>query len=103
MGLNLDYSNDESPLSLKSDFILSLCELIVGGKEGLQPVQKTIIDCCVRLVYHDYLNDPQPENMLVLEDLYNLLLTQEEKEAQYIAAALEIIIFFTFCPNLSPN
>ena len=35
MDLNLDYSDDESPLSLKSDFILSLCELIVGGKEGL--------------------------------------------------------------------
>ena len=50
MDLNLDYSDDESPLSLKSDFILSLCELIVGGKEGLQPVQKTIIDRCVRLV-----------------------------------------------------
>ncbi|MFR1480667.1 MAG: VirB4-like conjugal transfer ATPase, CD1110 family [Hydrogeniiclostridium mannosilyticum] len=60
MDLNLDYSDDESPLSLKSDFILSLCELIVGGKEGLQPVQKTIIDRCVRLVYQDYLNDPHP-------------------------------------------
>ena len=58
MDLNLDYSDDESPLSLKSDFILSLCELIVGGKEGLQPVQKTIIDRCVRLVYQTYLNDP---------------------------------------------
>ena len=59
MDLNLDYSDDESPLSLKSDFILSLCELIVGGKEGLQPVQKTIIDRCVRLVYQEYLNDPR--------------------------------------------
>ena len=68
MDLNLDYSDDESPLSLKSDFILSLCELIVGGKDGLQPVQKTIIDRCVRLVYQDYLNDPRPENMPILED-----------------------------------
>ena len=92
MDLNLDYSDDESPLSLKSDFILSLCELIVGGKEGLQPVQKTIIDRCVRLVYQDYLNDPHPENMPILEDLYNLLRTQEEKEAQYIATALEIYV-----------
>ena len=73
MDLNLDYSDDESPLSLKSDFILSLCELIVGGKDGLQPVQKTIIDRCVRLVYQDYLNDPRPENMPILEDLYDLL------------------------------
>ena len=92
MDLNLDYSDDESPLSLKSDFILSLCELIVGGKEGLQPVQKTIIDRCVRMVYQNYLNDPRPENMPVLEDLYDLLRTQEEKEAQYIATALEIYV-----------
>ena len=92
MDLNLDYSDDESPLSLKSDFILSLCELIVGGKEGLQPVQKTIIDRCVRLVYQEYLNDPRPENMPILEDLYNLLRAQDEKEAQYIATALEIYV-----------
>ena len=92
MDLNLDYSDDESPLSLKSDFILSLCELIVGGKEGLQPVQKTIIDRCVRLVYNDYLNDPRPENMPILEDLYHLLRAQDEKEAQYIATALEIYV-----------
>ncbi|MCI7018550.1 MAG: ATP-binding protein [Clostridiales bacterium] len=92
MDLNLDYSDDESPLSLKSDFILSLCELIVGGKEGLQPVQKTIIDRCVRLVYQDYLNDPRSENMPILEDLYNLLRAQDEKEAQYIATALEIYV-----------
>ena len=92
MDLNLDYSDDESPLSLKSDFILSLCELIVGGKDGLQPVQKTIIDRCVRLVYNDYLNDPRPENMPILEDLYNLLRNQDEKEAQYIATALEIYV-----------
>ena len=92
MDLNLDYSDDESPLSLKSDFILSLCELIVGGKEGLQPVQKTIIDRCVRLVYQTYLGDPRPENMPILEDLYDLLRAQEEKEAQYIATALEIYV-----------
>ena len=92
MDLNLDYSDEDNPLSLKSDFILSLCELIVGGKEGLAPVQKTIIDRCVRLVYQDYLNDPRPENMPILEDLYNLLRTQEEKEAQYIATALEIYV-----------
>lgn len=92
MDLNLDYSDDESPLSLKSDFILSLCELIAGGKDGLQPVQKTIIDRCVRLVYQNYLNDPRPENMPILEDLYNLLRAQDEKEAQYIATALEIYV-----------
>ena len=92
MDLNLNYSDEENPLSLKSDFILSLCELIVGGKDGLQPVEKTVIDRCVRLVYRDYLTDPKPENMPILEDLYNALLKQEEKEAHYIATALEIYV-----------
>ena len=92
MDLNLNYSDDENPLSLKSDFILSLCELIVGGKDGLMPVEKTIIDRCVRMVYRNYLSDPKPENMPILEDLYNELRRQEEKEAQYIATALEIYV-----------
>ena len=92
MDLNLNYSDDENPLSLKSDFILSLCELIVGGKDGLMPVEKTIIDRCVHMVYRNYLNDPRPENMPILEDLYNELRSQEEKEAQYIATALEIYV-----------
>ena len=90
--INLNYSDDDNPLSLKSDFILSLCELIVAGKDGLAPVEKTIIDRCVRLVYQDYLNDPKPENMPILGDLYDTLRKQAEKEAQYIATALEIYV-----------
>ena len=92
MDLNLDYSDDESPLSLKVDFLLSFCDIVVGSKDGLQPVEKTVIDRCVRLVYRDYLNDPRPENMPILEDLYNLLLKQDEKEAHFIATALEIYV-----------
>ena len=92
MDINLDYADDDDPLSLKSDFILSLCELIVGGKNGLEPVEMTIIDRCVRLVYQDYLSDPAPENMPILEDLYNLLREQKEQEAQRLATSLEIYV-----------
>ena len=92
MDINVNYADDDDPLSLKSDFILSLCELIVGGKNGLEPVEKTIIDRCVRLVYQDYLADPVPEKMPILEDLYNLLRKQEEPEAQRLATALEIYV-----------
>ena len=92
MDINLNYSEDDSPVSLKADFILSLCELIVGSKNGLEPVEKTIIDRCVRLVYRDYLENPVPENMPVLEDLYNCILEQEEHEAKRIATALEIYV-----------
>ena len=92
MDLNLNYSDDDNPLSLKSDFILSLCELIVGGKNGLEPVEKTIIDRCVRLVYQPYLQDPENVEMPILQDLYDLLRVQVEPEAQRLATALEIYV-----------
>lgn len=92
MDINLNYSEDDSPLALKSDFILSLCELIVGGKDGLTPVEKSIIDRCVTLVYAEYLTDPTPAKMPILGDLYDALGRQEEKEAKHIRSALEIYV-----------
>ena len=92
MDINLNYSEDESPVSFKADFILSLCELIVGSKTGLEPVEKTIIDRCVRLTYMNYLQNPIPENMPIMEDLYNTILAQDEPEAKRIATALEIYV-----------
>ena len=92
MDINLDYSDDDNPLALKSDFILSFCEVIAGGKTGLEPVEKTIIDRAVRMVYNGYLADPKPENMPLLEDLWNEIQKQPEKEAQRVAAALELYV-----------
>lgn len=92
MDINVNYSEEDNPIALKADFILSLCELIVGGKEGLQPVEKTVIDRCVHQIYQKYFENPVPENMPLLEDLYNALLEQEEKEAHHVATALEIYV-----------
>ena len=92
MDINLNYSEDDNPLALKSDFILSLCELVIGGKEGLQPVDKTVIDRAVRNVYRPYLADPDPAKMPVLGDLYDELLKQPEPEAAHIASALELYV-----------
>ena len=92
MDINANYSEEDNPIALKADFVLSLCELIVGGKEGLQPVEKTVIDRCVHQIYQKYFEDPRPENMPILQDLYEALLTQEEKEAKHVATALEIYV-----------
>ena len=92
MDINLNYSEDDNPLALKSDFILSLCELVIGGKEGLQPIDKTVIDRAVRNVYRPFLADPAPEKMPILGDLYDELLRQPEPEAARIAAALELYV-----------
>ena len=92
MDINANYSEEDNPIALKADFILSLCELIVGGKEGLQPVEKTVIDRCVLELYQTYFENPVPENMPVLQDLYEALLRQDEKEAHHVATALEIYV-----------
>ena len=92
MDINNNYSEEDNPLALKADFILSLCELIVGGKDGLQPIEKTVIDRCVHKVYEPYFADPCPDNIPLLEDLYNELMKQEEQEARRVATALEIYV-----------
>jgi len=89
MDINLNYSEDENPLYLKSDFILSLCELIAGN---LTAIEKSVIDKAVRNVYTKYLAAPDLAKMPILEDLYNDLLTQPEREAKRIAAALYIYV-----------
>ena len=92
MDINMNYSDDDNPIALKADFILSLCELIVGGKEGLKPVEKTVIDRCIHKIYQKYFEHPGKENMPILEDLYNALLEQEEPEAKTVATSLEIYV-----------
>ena len=80
----------ENPFAMKADFILSLMELVVGGKDGLEPIERTVIDRCTRLVYRDLLINPTTAKMPILQDLYELLKEQPEPEAKRLATALEI-------------
>ena len=92
LDINLNYSEDDNPLALKSDFILSFCEVAAGDKFGLTPVEKTIIDRSLRKVYRGYLADPRPENMPILEDLWEEIRAQPEPEAQRVSSALELYV-----------
>ena len=92
LDINLNYSDEENPLALKSDFVLSFCELIIGGRNGLEPVEKTVIDRSVTRIYQKYFENPVPANMPILEDLYNEIKKQPEQEAQRIASALELYV-----------
>ena len=92
MDINLDYSDDDNPLGFKSDFILSLCELIMGSRNGIEAEEKSVIDRCLPIVYQKYFENPVPENMPVLGDLYQCLRAQKEVQAQRIATALEIYV-----------
>ena len=92
MDINMDYSDDDNPLGVKSDFVLSLCELIMGSRDGIEAEEKSVIDRCLPLVYQKYFADPKPENMPILGDLYDCLRKQKEPQAQRIATALEIYV-----------
>ena len=90
MDIQLSTNDEDSPLSMKADFLLSLCESIVGGKEGLQPIEKTVIDRCVRLVYRELALGIGSGDMPLLQDLHEELLKQPEPEARRVATALEL-------------
>ena len=80
MDIQLSHKNDREALKLKSDFIITLCDLIAGGKNGLENDEKGIIDTCIKHIYDKYFAEPKPENMPLLEDLYNALLRYEPKD-----------------------
>lgn len=92
MDINLNYSEDDNPIKLKSEFIFSVCELIAGGKDGLQGDEISIIDQAVREVYEEYLLHPVPEKMPILGDLYQILKRNDNPKAQRIATCLDIYV-----------
>lgn len=92
LDMTMDYADDDDPLMLKSDFVLSLCEVIVGGRYGLTPREKSIIDRCLKLTYHKYLQTFSKDDIPTLIDFYEQLKIQEDPEAIEIATALELYV-----------
>lgn len=92
MDIQLSHKGDKEALKLKSDFIITLCDLIAGGKDGLENDEKGIIDECIRHIYDAYFENPVPENMPILEDLYNALLKHKNKKAERIANSLVLYV-----------
>lgn len=92
LDMTMDYADDDDPLLLKSDFILSLCEVIVGGRYGLSPREKSIIDRCLKLTYHNYLQTFSQQDVPTLYDFYEQLKAQDDDEANQLAIALELYV-----------
>ena len=90
MDLQMNINDEDSPLSMKADFLLSLCELIVGGKEGLQPIEKTVIDRCVRLVYREMALGLERPKRRCCKICMRSCCRQPEPEARRVATALEL-------------
>lgn len=110
----------EEALKIKSDFLITLCDAIAGGREGLANDEKGIIDDCIRDVYAAYFENPVPERMPILEDLYNALLHYEpegmgpevaieaKKKAARIANSLALYVrgsqnYFNHRTSINPD
>lgn len=101
MDINNDGKDTDDPVTVKSNYICSICESAIGGHYGLNPVQVSVIDRCVRILYEPYLEymdeqQRQGNNITcdkdkcpTFRDFYNLLAKQPEPEAEYIRLAIE--------------
>lgn len=100
--MDIKYADKDDPVSLKSDFIGTLCETIISSKYGLSAIQKSIIDRCVKSLYDSYIQHINTQRALgrditidvnyspTMVDFYNALITQPEPEAKNLALAVEL-------------
>ncbi|MGF7012324.1 type IV secretory pathway VirB4 component [Lachnospiraceae bacterium PF1-21] len=89
MDMNKEYGDGANPVILKSQFLLSLCEHVIGGK-NLGPKQKSIIDRCTESVYRHYQQGNYQGTPPTLQDFREELLKQDEPEAKALALDLEL-------------
>ena len=86
LDINDTYSDDEDPLSFKTDFIMSLVDMMT---QGMTQTQINILDRVTRLIYQPYFDSKEPELIPTLQNLYNELREQSEPEAQSLATNIE--------------
>lgn len=91
LDINMNYGDGDAPLKDKANFIMSMLELVVGGS-GLTAEEKSVIDRCLPKIYEEYFSNPIPENMPILQDLYDILKGQEEKVGKKLATEMEIYV-----------
>ncbi|MHD0319198.1 VirB4-like conjugal transfer ATPase, CD1110 family [Fusobacterium sp. THCT1E2] len=91
LDINMNYGDGDAPLKDKANFIMSMLELVVGGS-GLTAEEKSVIDRCLPKIYEKYFENPTPDNMPILGDLYDMLKGQEEKVGKKLATEMEIYV-----------
>ena len=116
MDMGLDYSAEgDDPITMKADFIASICEAATGSRYPLTPIQKSVIDRCVKNVYKGYVDElratgktEDPTIVPTLMDLYKEIQLQPEPEAHNLALTLEKFVkgtqnTFAFRTNVNIN
>ena len=89
MDMEQGYGDGENPVVLKSEFLLSLCEQLMGSRQ-LSAKEKSIIDRCTAQCYHGYIRGGYQGSVPTLRDFHAELLRQPEPEARDVALAIEL-------------
>ncbi len=89
MDMEAEYADSENPVLLKSEFILSLCEQLVGSGK-LSAKEKSLIDRCTQIVYRPFIKRGCTGKVPTLKDFHKELLKQPEPEAKDVALAIEL-------------
>ena len=94
MDINADMSGDDNPISIKSEFLISLFDQLLKNGDarfgsGVGAKDRSIIDRCTINVYSNYFNG-KSDIMPTLADFREELLRQPEQEAHDLALSLEL-------------
>ena len=92
LDISENYGDDEDPIKVKSDFVLSMMNVIVGSSEGLTARQRSFVDTAVHKIFRPYQDSKKKEDIPILEDLMNELAKEEDREAQDMVDALRLYV-----------
>ena len=101
LDMDIDYDGESNPVGMKTQYIISMIEIMLGQGRGITPEARTVVTRCCNTIYRPYidhisrLKDSGAEitcdkaAMPTLNSLYNELLRQDEPEARTMATILE--------------
>lgn len=79
LDISLAYGSDDpetksSPVPAKVSFIQSLVRMMASS---VNDAQANVLDAAAAYAYNRYLDDPRPENLPTLQDIYNFLMSEQ--------------------------
>ena len=102
LDMDIDYGDESDPVSMKTEFVISMIEIMIGNGREITPEEKSIVSRCVQQIYRPYLDaidsaraageniTSDKESAPTLFTLYNMILAQPEASAKGLAAILEM-------------
>jgi len=105
----MEGDNIENAIKEQTDYLLNLFNLMIGGRYGLDAGELSMLDNAAQRVYESYFENPVPENMPTLTDIYNIIAQREDSDDKNsLCAKMERFVtgtsnFFNHRTNVDVN